>query len=115
MAWMAFMGIVFLFPTAPQTSAPEMNYSVVVLGGVLILSLIWYYFPVYGGVHWFTGPVATIENHGPDFHDYDDAEKKGELEKQGQADMKGEADAKDEADVKDEAQDAEVKVDTTAR
>lgn len=33
----------------------------VVLGGVLVLSLVWYYFPVYGGVHWFTGPVATIE------------------------------------------------------
>lgn len=31
------------------------------LGGVLILSLVWYYFPVYGGVHWFTGPLTTIE------------------------------------------------------
>ena len=55
------MFVVFLFPTSPQTSAPEMNYSVVVLGGVLILSLVWYYFPVYGGVHWFTGPVRNVE------------------------------------------------------
>lgn len=37
-----------------------MNYSVVVLGGVMILSVTWYYFPKYGGVHWFTGPVANI-------------------------------------------------------
>lgn len=58
--WMSFMGIVFLFPTTPQTDAPDMNYSVVVLGGVLLLSVVWYYFPVYGGVHWFTGPVANI-------------------------------------------------------
>lgn len=58
---MAFMCIVFMFPTTPQTSAPEMNYSVVVLGGVLILSVVWYYFPVYGGVHWFTGPIRNIE------------------------------------------------------
>ena len=28
---------------------------------MLVLSLMWYYLPVYGGVHWFTGPVATIE------------------------------------------------------
>ncbi|KZT66736.1 amino acid transporter [Daedalea quercina L-15889] len=60
-AWMAFMGIVFLFPTTAQTDVADMNYTVVVLGGVLILSLVWYYFPVYGGVHWFTGPVPTIE------------------------------------------------------
>ncbi len=26
-----------------------------------MLSLIWYYFPKYGGVHWFTGPIPTIE------------------------------------------------------
>ncbi len=37
-----------------------MNYTVVVLGGVFILSLAWYYFPVYGGVHWFEGPVPTV-------------------------------------------------------
>jgi len=59
--WMGFMGIVFLFPTTPETDAPDMNYTVVVLGGVLILSIAWYYFPVYGGVHWFTGPVRNID------------------------------------------------------
>jgi hypothetical protein len=25
------------------------------------LSVVWYYFPVYGGVHWFTGPVPNVE------------------------------------------------------
>lgn len=81
--WMAFMGIVFMFPTTPQTDAADMNYSVVVLGGVLILSVAWYYCPVYGGVRefylfsildfqrvlidrspyftdWFTGPVSNV-------------------------------------------------------
>ncbi|OCH88957.1 amino acid transporter [Obba rivulosa] len=64
--WMTFMGIVFLFPTSPQTDIADMNYTIVVLGGVLVLSLIWYYFPVYGGVHWFTGPIPTVEKevHG---------------------------------------------------
>ena len=55
------MGIVFLFPTTPQTDVPNMNYTVVVLGGTLFLSLVWYYFPKYGGVHWFTGPVRNID------------------------------------------------------
>jgi amino acid transporter len=60
--WMFFMGIVFLFPTLPQTDVSEMNYTIVVLGGTLFLSLVWYYFPKYGGVHWFTGPVRNIDS-----------------------------------------------------
>ena len=58
--WVSFMGIVFLFPTRPEVEVGDMNYAVVVLGGVLILSLVYYYFPKYGGRNWFTGPVATI-------------------------------------------------------
>lgn len=56
------MGIVFLFPSTPNTSTAEMNYTAVVLFGTLILSVAWYYCPVYGGVHWFTGPIATIKD-----------------------------------------------------
>ncbi|OAX32315.1 amino acid transporter [Rhizopogon vinicolor AM-OR11-026] len=59
-SYMAFMDIVFFFPTTPQTSVAGMNYTVVVLGGILFLSVVWYYFPVYGGVHWFTGPVSNV-------------------------------------------------------
>ncbi|KAI1790578.1 APC amino acid permease [Ganoderma leucocontextum] len=58
--WMTFISIVLLFPASPGPAVVGMNYTVVVLGGVLVLSLVWYYFPVYGGVHWFTGPVPTI-------------------------------------------------------
>jgi hypothetical protein len=60
--WMTFMSIVFLFPTAPAPDAQVMNYSIVVLGGILILSVIYFYFPKYGGVYWFKGPVTTIEH-----------------------------------------------------
>jgi hypothetical protein len=44
-AWMSFISIVFLFPTTNPTSAKSMNYTVVVLGGTILLSLVWYYFP----------------------------------------------------------------------
>ena len=73
--FMIFMGIVFLFPTTPQTSVQEMNYTVAVLGGVILLSLVWYYFPKYGGVHWFTGPVSNVENPLPSLKDDSDSEK----------------------------------------
>jgi len=59
-SYMTLMDIVFFFPTTPQTDVANMNYTVVVLGGILFLSVVWYYFPVYGGVHWFTGPVPNV-------------------------------------------------------
>jgi len=75
---MAFINIIFFFPDAPGPSVPDMNYckwlllcvgcqtnhvptAVVVLGGCILLSLAWYYFPVYGGVHWFKGPVRNVD------------------------------------------------------
>ncbi|KAF9004593.1 amino acid/polyamine transporter I [Cyathus striatus] len=60
-AFMAFMVIVFLFPATPHPDKNEMNYTVVVLGGVLALAVGYYYFPKYGGKYWFTGPVNTVE------------------------------------------------------
>ncbi|KAJ7635804.1 amino acid/polyamine transporter I [Mycena polygramma] len=59
--WMAFMTVVLTFPTAPDPSAQTMNYTAVVLGGVLLLALCYYYFPRYGGVYWFRGPVANVD------------------------------------------------------
>ncbi|KAF8526136.1 amino acid/polyamine transporter I [Gautieria morchelliformis] len=59
--FMIFINIIFFFPTSPQVTTASMNYSVVVMSGVTFGSLVWYYFPVYGGVHWFTGPVRTAE------------------------------------------------------
>ncbi|KAI0264835.1 APC amino acid permease [Gloeopeniophorella convolvens] len=60
--WMVFILVVFMFPTSPGPTAATMNYTVVVWGGVIILSLIYFYFPKYGGVYWFTGPVSTLED-----------------------------------------------------
>ncbi|KAG7451942.1 amino acid transporter [Guyanagaster necrorhizus] len=67
--FMTFTSIVLMFPTTPQTTVQDMNYSVVVLGGVMILSLIWYYFPKYGGVYWFRGPVPTLDPMSPGSED----------------------------------------------
>ncbi|KAI6152264.1 amino acid/polyamine transporter I [Pisolithus tinctorius] len=76
--FMVFMNIVFLFPSVPSTSATTMNYTVVVLGGVLGLSLVWYYLPVYGGIHWFAGPVPNIGRGDGDGIDLDTQNGSGE-------------------------------------
>ncbi|KAF8606392.1 APC amino acid permease [Ceratobasidium sp. AG-I] len=60
-AFMTFIDIVFLFPADLEPAVADMNYAVVVMGGVMIGSLIWYWFPKYGGVNWFEGPVSTID------------------------------------------------------
>ncbi|KAJ3483085.1 hypothetical protein NLI96_g6547 [Meripilus lineatus] len=58
--WMSFMFVVFMFPATPETTVEDMNYTIVVEGGILVLSLVYFYFPKYGGVYWFKGPVPTI-------------------------------------------------------
>jgi hypothetical protein len=54
------MILVFFFTANPQTTTQQMNYTVMVLGGFMFLAISWYYCPVYGGVHWFTGPISNF-------------------------------------------------------
>ncbi|PFH47785.1 hypothetical protein AMATHDRAFT_66917 [Amanita thiersii Skay4041] len=58
--FMAFIVVVFMFPADTNPHAVDMNYTVVVLGGTLLLATIYFYFPKYGGKYWFKGPVNTI-------------------------------------------------------
>ncbi|KAL7284284.1 hypothetical protein ACG7TL_001567 [Trametes sanguinea] len=63
-AWMVFSVVILAFPTSPGPTADGMNYMVVVYAGWIILCLIYYYFPVYGGACWFKGPRVTLEMAG---------------------------------------------------
>ncbi|KAI0065302.1 APC amino acid permease [Artomyces pyxidatus] len=58
--FMGFMLIVFFFPATPAPTAANMNYTIVVFGGTIFLSLLYFYFPKYGGKTWFNGPVSTL-------------------------------------------------------
>ncbi|EMD30988.1 hypothetical protein CERSUDRAFT_163578 [Gelatoporia subvermispora B] len=60
-AWMSFTVVVFAFPSTPAPSSSSMNYTIVVLGAWIVLCLLYYYLPVYGGVYWFKGPRANIQ------------------------------------------------------
>ncbi|KAI0264622.1 APC amino acid permease [Gloeopeniophorella convolvens] len=79
--WMTFQLVVFMFPTDPNPTAATMNYSTVVWGGVLVLSLIYFYFPKYGGIYWFTGPVSTLEDSDSFRSDVHADEKDSSIEK----------------------------------
>lgn len=57
---MAFATIIVFFPSVPGPNANEMNYATVVLGGVLALAIIYYFFPRYGGKYWFQGPLGAV-------------------------------------------------------
>ena len=59
--WMAFSVVILCFPADTMPTAAAMNYTAAVLGGWIILCVIYFYFPVIGGRYWFTGPVANIE------------------------------------------------------
>ncbi|THG97090.1 hypothetical protein EW026_g4846 [Hermanssonia centrifuga] len=61
LVWMAFSVVILIFPTTVGPTADDMNYTVAVMGGWLILCILYYYFPRYGGVYWFKGPVSTVE------------------------------------------------------
>ncbi|KAJ7497558.1 amino acid/polyamine transporter I [Mycena latifolia] len=73
-AYMIFMIVVFMFPAIPGPTSHSMNYTAVVVGGTLALSLAYYFFPKYGGRYWFTGPVETIQH--PDRSDEHGSEEK---------------------------------------
>lgn len=61
---MIFSIVILCFPGNPGPIAPDMNYTVLVIGGWIFLCLVYYIFPVYGGIHWFKGPVANISTLG---------------------------------------------------
>ena len=61
-AWMAFSVVILAFPTAPAPDAQGMNYMIVVIGGWIVLCLVYYHVPVYGGACWFDGPQVTVEH-----------------------------------------------------
>ncbi|KAG9124625.1 GABA-specific high-affinity permease [Ceratobasidium sp. 392] len=63
--FITFMNIVFLFPANPAPEAADMNYAIVVVGGVMVGCMAWYWWPKYGAVHWFEGPRSTIEATSP--------------------------------------------------
>ncbi|KAJ3996474.1 hypothetical protein F5050DRAFT_1571397 [Lentinula boryana] len=58
--FMLFMSVILLFPADANLTGPTtMNYTVLVIGGVMFFSTAYYFFPIYGGIHWFKGPVVT--------------------------------------------------------
>ena len=73
-----------MFPSNPNPNAQDMNYTVVVGGGWILLCVIYYWLPIYGGARWFEGPVGNLTAHGALHCDgaeiEEESDKLGELE-----------------------------------
>ncbi|KIP03794.1 hypothetical protein PHLGIDRAFT_495706 [Phlebiopsis gigantea 11061_1 CR5-6] len=85
--WEAFNIVVVSFPSSTDPTAQNMNYTAVVSGGWIILCLLYYFCPKYGGRYWFTGPVRNVGV------DSEDAESVGGSVSVEVVDEKKEADA----------------------
>lgn len=57
---MIFIIVVVAFPTTPTPTGTDMNYTAAVFCGVMILCVLYYYLPVYGGRYWFNGPKVNV-------------------------------------------------------
>ena len=54
-----------MFPFSTNPTSQTMNYTVAVSEGWVGLCIIDFYFPKYGGVFWFRGPVVTVDAQVP--------------------------------------------------
>ena len=59
-AWTTFAITIALFPASSHPTPEDMNYTVAVGGGWIVLCLVYYFCPVYGGKNWFRGPIANV-------------------------------------------------------
>jgi len=75
-AWVAYIVVLLFFPPGQTTTAPGMNYSVVIIMGVFIFaSLSW----VLSARHWFIGPVRTIDETSSSSSLQEEKEEKGKV------------------------------------
>ncbi|GJJ07935.1 hypothetical protein Clacol_002142 [Clathrus columnatus] len=62
-AWVTFITVLLVFPPENNPTAPEMNYAIVIIGGIFIFAGGWW---IVSAHKWFKGPVRTVEGPGPD-------------------------------------------------
>ncbi|OCT50865.1 Thiamine transporter thi9 [Cladophialophora carrionii] len=59
-AYILFLFAVLLLPQLYPVDADTLNYAPICIGIITIISLVGWFFPKWGGRHWFVGPVKTI-------------------------------------------------------
>jgi len=67
-AWVAFIVVLLMFPSGSKTDAQDMNYAVVIIGGVFVLASTWW---LVSARKWFHGPVPNVDVE-PSVTDYDE-------------------------------------------
>ncbi|KAI0321326.1 APC amino acid permease [Amylostereum chailletii] len=67
--WVLFVSVIFSIPTVLPVTKDTMNYASVITGGVVILSLIWYFI---SGRRHYHGPASTVGHENPPTYVEDD-------------------------------------------
>lgn len=72
--WLFWSGILFFWPTKFPVTAQNMNYTIVVMFGFLVIGLVYWWFPKVGARHHYTGPIRHGQPEPPPnkYHDPDD-------------------------------------------
>ncbi|PWN49138.1 amino acid transporter [Violaceomyces palustris] len=60
--WVAFIVVILLFPANPGPSPQDMNWSVLILGLILLSSYAWWFFSAH---KWYKGPIGNLSAHNP--------------------------------------------------
>jgi len=58
--WISFLFVVLILPQLYPVNAQTLNYAPICIGIISIVSLAGWFFPRWGGRHWFKGPIKTI-------------------------------------------------------
>jgi len=59
-AYILFLFSVLVLPQLYPVDANTLNYAPICVGIITIISLVGWFFPRWGGMYWFQGPIKTI-------------------------------------------------------
>jgi len=58
--YILFQFVVLMLPQVFPVNAKTLNYAPIMIGGITLIALVSWFFPKWGGRHWFQGPQRTI-------------------------------------------------------
>ncbi|KAF9075393.1 amino acid transporter [Rhodocollybia butyracea] len=71
--WVCFIIVVLLFPPVSNATGSDMNYAIVIMGGVFLFAAAWW---MLSAKKWFHGPIKNVEGDNQSDAQSDEVEEK---------------------------------------